>query len=81
VSDSIIEDSAISGPGEAASKRTFRPETDRATAEPAAATDFRQRGASSIGDFAPSRQFGGVSVDRKEVIRLELRIIGQNLLL
>src|SRR2546427_10055694 len=53
----------------------------RATVEPASAIGFRRRGASSPrGDFAARRQFGGVGVNGKEVIRLELRIIGEDLL-
>lgn len=34
-----------------------------------------------MGDFASRRQLGGVCIDSKEVIRFELGIIGQDLLL
>src|ERR1035437_7772733 len=49
--------------------------------ESTSATGFRRRGASSPGDFAPRRQFGGVSIHGKEVIRFDLGIICQDLLL
>src|ERR1035437_2849501 len=53
----------------------------RAIIESASATGFRRRGASSPGDFAPRRQFGGVSIHGKEVIQFDLGIIRQDLLL
>ena len=55
--------------------------TGRVIMEPAGATGFRRRGASSSGDSAPRRQFGSVSVHGEEVIRFELGIICQDLLL
>jgi hypothetical protein len=53
----------------------------RVITEPVAATGFRRRGVSSTGDFGSRRQFGGICVHGKEVIRLELGVIGQDLLL
>ena len=82
MSDGVIQNPAIAGTSKPVSKRTFGlREQSPAIVEPALAIGFRRRGASSSGDFAPRRQLGGVSVHGKEVIRFELGIIGQDLLL
>jgi len=82
MSGGVLRNPAITGTSKPLSKRTFGlGEEGRAALEPVSAIGFSRRGASSSGDFAPRRQFGGVRVHGKEVIRFELRIIGQDLLL
>ena len=53
----------------------------RAIAQPALAKGFRRKEASSPGDFTLCRQFRRIRIYGPEILRIELRIIGKNLLL
>lgn len=82
VSGGVLQNPAIRRREPARSEAHFRTRgTGPEIVEPASAIGFRRRVASSSGDFAPRRQIRCIGIHGKEVIRLQLRIIGQDLLL
>ena len=80
MSGGIVQNPTISDRKQGRFEAHFRIQgTSRAVVRPAPAKGFRRRGASSSGNCATRRQFGGVRVHCKEIIRFELRIIGPDL--